>query len=698
MDKESIFNPVNLSLVTDVERSRNALLLILIQLFLMRWIHKETFRSAVLCSVHRAVEPPIPRYWSTQIYSLLSPMDLPDETVLLFAVSIGINVEKEKELLRIARKALTNLPPEWELGIGEDEYSGYPFFHNIETDESIWTHPEEDLVRQALDDKRKRLQDKKKSTSGKQSNNTLLSEKSSSRDESSLPPSASSSVKTIKQDFRPKVIEENLAIQEIAEFEEERIEGPHSRQTNQLKASKLSTDERQVSVENKKTSSSSSSWEQAGQSSSSMTSSQGHKGADHQQQHEEIVNPARSAFRPKIPIIKEEEEVEEEAVNEFDLFRGGGGQKKTSSVQSKAAILSSPAIPTLSASRTRDYNKRDDNTIANTLTDMKPLGHDRQLGMDSKPNAAATSSEVRGGGGYPPQIPLNSGSNGSSLAYELDSLRMKLLNTEKELLDERSLRRRAEEERTSAAAAFEQKLRNVNDESGDRGRESLRKVRAEVEEDMKERLRSSDRRHNEELEALKESFAKEKKKSEELREEVESYRKKLLSNSETLRSDINEELERMKVKAAEAEEAVLQRDQELRQVREQYVATASKLAVALQVSSVASAEMEALRVTSASASAEAHTCHAALVQATQRLQTLEGEIVGIKAENYLVRQENESLAAELRKVKLSASYSGDRAQVVESEVKRTNNKLQVSQYLRRCVSLLKNLNYVLRAR
>lgn len=88
-------------------------------------------------------------------------MDISDDTVLLFATAIGIDVEREPELMRIAKRGLTNLPEEWELLIGEGDYEGYPYFHNTITDVSIWTHPEEDLVKQAVADKRQRLTEKR---------------------------------------------------------------------------------------------------------------------------------------------------------------------------------------------------------------------------------------------------------------------------------------------------------------------------------------------------------------------------------------------------------------------------------------------------------------------------------------------------------------------------------------------------------
>ena len=87
--------------------------------------------------------------------------------VLVFAHYLGIDLESEKELLPIAENALRNLPQGWELGIGDGDNAGIPYFFNESTGESIWKHPKEGIYLKKVKEEKKRLQveaeDRKKS-------------------------------------------------------------------------------------------------------------------------------------------------------------------------------------------------------------------------------------------------------------------------------------------------------------------------------------------------------------------------------------------------------------------------------------------------------------------------------------------------------------------------------------------------------
>lgn len=81
-----------------------------------------------------------------------------DNAVLVFAHYLGINIEKEEELLEIAKNALLHLPYGWELGIGEEEdNTGIPYFFNTETEDSVWQHPVEKSVVRQIRDARKKM-------------------------------------------------------------------------------------------------------------------------------------------------------------------------------------------------------------------------------------------------------------------------------------------------------------------------------------------------------------------------------------------------------------------------------------------------------------------------------------------------------------------------------------------------------------
>lgn len=77
--------------------------------------------------------------------------------VLVFAHYLGIDLESEKELLPIAENALRNLPQGWELGIGDSDNAGIPYFFNEGTGESIWKHPKEGIYLKKVKEEKKRL-------------------------------------------------------------------------------------------------------------------------------------------------------------------------------------------------------------------------------------------------------------------------------------------------------------------------------------------------------------------------------------------------------------------------------------------------------------------------------------------------------------------------------------------------------------
>lgn len=76
---------------------------------------------------------------------------------LVFAHYIGIDLDTEAELIKFAEDALDDLPPDWELGIGEGDNKGIPYFFNTKTDKSVWVHPKESKYRQIVEEERKKL-------------------------------------------------------------------------------------------------------------------------------------------------------------------------------------------------------------------------------------------------------------------------------------------------------------------------------------------------------------------------------------------------------------------------------------------------------------------------------------------------------------------------------------------------------------
>eukprot|EP00600_Ochromonadales_sp_CCMP1393_P001730 CAMPEP_0174984910 /NCGR_PEP_ID=MMETSP0004_2-20121128/18016_1 /TAXON_ID=420556 /ORGANISM="Ochromonas sp., Strain CCMP1393" /LENGTH=220 /DNA_ID=CAMNT_0016237435 /DNA_START=16 /DNA_END=675 /DNA_ORIENTATION=- len=77
----------------------------------------------------------------------------------VFAHYLGIDLDNELDLLPVAEEAFYNLPNDWEVGIGEGEHAGIPYFYNAQTGESDWKHPREEMCfRRVKAAKEKKLQ------------------------------------------------------------------------------------------------------------------------------------------------------------------------------------------------------------------------------------------------------------------------------------------------------------------------------------------------------------------------------------------------------------------------------------------------------------------------------------------------------------------------------------------------------------
>ncbi|RYH00753.1 hypothetical protein EON65_48830, partial [archaeon] len=80
--------------------------------------------------------------------------------IYVFAHYLGIDLDKEQELIHIAEDAFENLPPGWEFGIGEGEHAGIPYFYNSKTNESKWNHPEEQKYMNMVQKERAAMKEK----------------------------------------------------------------------------------------------------------------------------------------------------------------------------------------------------------------------------------------------------------------------------------------------------------------------------------------------------------------------------------------------------------------------------------------------------------------------------------------------------------------------------------------------------------
>jgi hypothetical protein len=88
-----------------------------------------------------------------------------DTVILVYAHYLKLDVDKEKDLLWIARQALTELPEGWEVLWNDagEENDHVPYFHNLLTDFTAWVHPEESkYLKIVLEEKRKFKEERRK--------------------------------------------------------------------------------------------------------------------------------------------------------------------------------------------------------------------------------------------------------------------------------------------------------------------------------------------------------------------------------------------------------------------------------------------------------------------------------------------------------------------------------------------------------
>lgn len=70
--------------------------------------------------------------------------------VRVFAHYLGVDLDTELDLLPAVKEAFYNLPEDWDIGIGDGEHAGIPYFFNVNNGESEWKHPREEQCFRAV--------------------------------------------------------------------------------------------------------------------------------------------------------------------------------------------------------------------------------------------------------------------------------------------------------------------------------------------------------------------------------------------------------------------------------------------------------------------------------------------------------------------------------------------------------------------
>lgn len=131
-------------------------------------------------------------------------------------------------------------------------------------------------------------------------------------------------------------------------------------------------------------------------------------------------------------------------------------------------------------------------------------------------------------------------------------------------------------------------------------------------------------------------------------------------------------------KTMDLESSLRSMEAELSHVKEEYASMAARAASALQQAKVAKAEADSLRAETSSIVSDGHTSHAALMQALQRIQHLETELVRAKTEKEVLQQDLDKQYSELRKYQDDSISKDGKNQLSAMELKRSKAHFEVS--------------------
>ena len=197
------------------------------------------------------------------------------------------------------------------------------------------------------------------------------------------------------------------------------------------------------------------------------------------------------------------------------------------------------------------------------------------------------------------------------------------------------------------------KTRDVDEANDIKVREAVRKAKIECDEEWKDRMRVMDRRAIDEADELRNEIATLKRRLEEAQRDADLTRRKIGISKIDGKQEALGEIDALKGSIIEMEEAARQVSIELRKAKDENVVLNGKVsACSLQVVQ-ANAEADAAKAASVTALGDTQINSSALGQATVRIQQIDTECAQLRAENTMLRRENETKAAEVGTFTLS---------------------------------------------
>lgn len=660
----------------------------------------------------------------------------PQETaVLIFAHFLGIDIETEHHLLYIAQDALSvkGLPKGWELGIGDGDNDGIPYFFNTETEESVWNHPKEAIfIRKVKEEKEK---DKRRKANEERRAKDAPTQKPAK--EEKRPQSAEK-----REEANPAakpVAKEDPAL-EVQDFEEVMSPDPKSSTatasasasgseaikskdgvvtansnngtgfgmqptdffaaddddtpvkktigatttTTNAKSGAASTAAAATAkpVKATRSASTSSNWANEGKASKPKdasppnspgslprvdgppVSSRSLQGGDRDRDRDHRTNNSRNERDRERPSTAQaalgsgydRENKDRESARERDM-------RERESKRERERERDDSRREETRREREREAREREREFRDSQQRERGPQvrGRDREMEAELSIERRRADDERR---------------RGDLLDKELESLRDKHRRLEEQLEEELADRREAEERVYRLQSETDERLRDTSEKWEERVREASRTGRQEIEQEWRERFKTTERRNEEDLQEARDEVRASKVRAEDAIKEMDALRRRVSESREDGKLEAKLELEKLRSEVDEYEAKSRAQGLELRRLREEHVDVGSRLAAALQAAQVAQAEGEAARSQAASIVAEGKSSHTALVQATNRIQSLDSDCAKLKAENLLHRREIDAQQAEMRKLQAATGVSTDQLNMHESETRRAKAMAQ----------------------
>jgi hypothetical protein len=645
---------------------------------------------------------------------------------LVFAHYLGIDLDREPELIRYAEDALEDLPAGWELGIGEDENKGIPYYFNTKTGESVWQHPLEDKYRQIIEDERNRLQIKRAKKKQQQQQQAQTNDRNKGAQENG------SKASKQQDSGRDRNAGRAMEVQEFGEEEVAQKPAPSAASTVTAAAAqrpKFGMSHDDFFDEPSSKAAKRGSGTAAGANEAALVSGRdrspskdpgGNTSRRPSAAENNNSNPVESSKKPEFqPVFSDswlETDPRDKKESRESGGAGGGGAGARAAVKERPSTSSmassqrdrdgspqqrprtaSDARTTRESSRADRFEFEDRNVPSRTASFDKNVSRDRDRNRDYSYNGRderdgrdgdRTSREDSKRFQHRIQDLEDDVARYKKLLEEateekdasIDRLRKSLSQLESEVSDKQkevsAMQQRLEETESRAKREVKEA-----EEAASKQKDTMRALRTEN-EDLKDRATKAKKAYEDDIQEAQAEKESLKRRLNASLEETEELRKKFINSKEMGRDEVYVELENSRSQLRQAEEKLRQQSQELKKLREDHTSLAVRASGALQSAQVSVAECEAAKSQAAAAMTEAHTSNAALQQATQRMQQLDGELAKTRAENAVLRKEVEAMNQELRKYQAQSFVAADGITMAESEAKRSKSLMQVNKCAR----------------